>query len=63
MVGEDFEKRVLESKKDVVLLITHPVKSKNRGLLEHFEELVREERSKPENSGLLLAKYNGVNES
>jgi hypothetical protein len=54
---------VLESKKDVVLLITHPVKSKNRGILEHFEELVREERSKPENSGLLLAKYNGVNES
>jgi len=63
VVGEDFEKRVLESKKDVVLLITHPVKSKNRRLLEHFEELVREERSKPENSGLVLAKYNGVNES
>ena len=62
-MGEDFEKRVLESKKDVVLLITHPNKSKNRKLLEQFEELTREERSKPENSGLLLARYNGVNES
>jgi len=63
VVGEDFEKRVLESKKDVVLLITHPVKEKNRGLLEHFECLAREDRLKPENENVLIAKYNGVNES
>jgi hypothetical protein len=63
VVGEDYEKRVLESKKDVVLLITHPVKEKNRGLLEHFESLAREDRLKPENENVLIAKYNGVNES
>ena len=42
-------------------MVTHPVKSKNRGLLESFEELVREERT--EHPELLLARYNGVNES
>ena len=60
VVGEDFEKRVLESKKDVLLLVTHPIKDKNRDLLERYEELARDEIS---NSGILLAKYNGVNES
>jgi hypothetical protein len=33
VVGEDFERRVLDSKKDVLALIYHPVKEKNRKLL------------------------------
>ena len=63
VVGEDFEKRVLDSKKDALVLISHPIKEKNRGLLQTYEELAREERTKPENSGLIIARYNGVNES
>lgn len=30
IVGEDFEKRVLDSKTDCLILVTHPVKEKNR---------------------------------
>jgi hypothetical protein len=30
VVGEDFEKRIMESKKDCMVLVYHPVKEKNR---------------------------------
>ena len=34
VVGEDFEKRILESKKDFIVLMYHPNKNKNRKLLD-----------------------------
>jgi hypothetical protein len=37
VVGEDFEKKVLKSKQDTLLLIYHPEKSKNRGLKEKLD--------------------------
>ena len=36
VVGEDFEKKVIESDKDVLLLVHHPLNHKNRGLKERF---------------------------
>lgn len=41
IVGEDFDKRILDSKRDALVLIHHPIKEKNRGLLEKFEEFVK----------------------
>ena len=32
LVGEEFEKRVIETKRDALVLISHPIKEKNRGL-------------------------------
>jgi len=32
IVGEEFEKRVVETKKDALVLIYHPMSEKNRGL-------------------------------
>ena len=61
VVGEDFEKRVLDSKKDAILLINHPVKGKNSKLQDQFEEFSRIEKSK--NHQILFGRYNGVNES
>lgn len=52
-----------DSKKDVLLLITHPSKEKNRNLLAAYEELTRVEKFKKENSDILFARYMGVNES
>lgn len=37
IVGEDFEKRVMDNKRDALILITHPIKEKNRGLDILFE--------------------------
>ena len=59
VVGEDFEKRVLESPKDALLLVSHPVKAKNGRLPERFEEFARREKA----TDLLIGRYNGVNES
>lgn len=63
MCGEDFDKRVLESKKDTLILIQHPLKENNRKLSEMFEEYTRMESGKSENKNILFARYNGVNES
>lgn len=38
MVGEDFEKVVIDSDKDVLVLAYHPVSEKNRGLKQKFEK-------------------------
>jgi len=32
LVGEEFEKRVIETKRDALVFISHPIKEKNRGL-------------------------------
>lgn len=32
VVGEDFDKRIFENKKDSLVLIYHPIKEKNRGI-------------------------------
>lgn len=63
VVGEDFEKRLLDSKKDAILLIQHPIKEKNSQLVEQYEELAFFDKNKPENSNLIFARYNGVNEA
>ena len=46
VAGEDFEKRILESKKDALVLVSHPIKEKNRKMLELYEEFVRKEGAK-----------------
>lgn len=37
VVGQEFEKRVIDSSQDALLLIYHPLSHKNRGLKEKFE--------------------------
>lgn len=37
MVGDDFEQRVFNTKRDVLMLIYHPQSHKNRGLKQKFE--------------------------
>ncbi len=61
IVGEDFDKRILESKQDALVLIYHPTRNKNRALLDQYEEFVKVEGRK--NKNLTFARYNGVNES
>ena len=61
VVGEDFEKRVFDTKKDVLLLVHHPIKEKNRKMLDFYEEFSRTEKSK--NKEVLYARVKGVNES
>lgn len=41
VVGEDFDKRIMQGNKDALVLVYHPVKEKNRELIEKFEEFVR----------------------
>lgn len=41
IVGEDFDKRIMESKKDALVLVYHPVKEKNRDLVDKYEEFVK----------------------
>jgi len=60
-VGEEFEKRVIETKRDALVLIFHPNPEKNRGLKEKFEHFCQV--AKAEGCPLFLARYNGVNES
>lgn len=59
MVGEDFEKRVFDSKKDALVLIYHPLEEKNRGLKDKFEKLAEV----LEGTDFTIARYSGVNES
>ena len=61
LVGEEFEKRVIETKRDALVLIFHPLAEKNRGLKAKFEHFC--EVAKAEGCDLFLARYNGVNES
>ena len=61
VTGEDLEKRILDSKKDALLLILHPTKEKNRHLPEWFEEFTRAER--PSSGELTFARCNGINEA
>lgn len=58
IVGEDFEKRVYDNERDALVLIYHPIKSKNRGLKAKFENFARNADNE-----LLVARCNGVNES
>jgi len=37
LVGQDFEKRVIDSEEDALVLIYHPLSEKNRGLKDKFE--------------------------
>ncbi len=41
IVGEDFQKKVLESKNDVAVFVAHPLKRKNRKLAEVWEHVAR----------------------
>ena len=45
IVGEDFDRRVLDSKKDAFILVYHPSKEKNRGIISSFENFVRTEQT------------------
>ena len=60
VVGEDFEKVVIDSEKDALVLIYHPLSEKNRGLKEKFEKFAEKNT---ENKNVSLLRYNGVNES
>jgi hypothetical protein len=40
-VGEDFEKRVIDSDRDALVLVYHPISEKNRGLKQKFEEFAK----------------------
>ena len=59
LVGEDFEKRVIDSDKDALVLIYHPITEKNRGLKQKFEQFAKQKLK----DSVLIARYNGVNES
>ncbi len=50
---------VFDTKRDALMLIYHPVAHKNRGLKERFESLA----GSVDPEKLLVARYNGVNES
>jgi len=41
IVGEDFDKRILESKRDSLVLVYHPIKDKNRHIIDKYEEFVK----------------------
>ncbi len=59
MVGDSLKAHVFDTKRDALMLIYHPVAHKNRGLKERFEALA----SSVDQTKLLVARYNGVNES
>lgn len=61
VVGNEFERRVLESKRDSLILIYHPLAEKNRGLKEKFEMLAQNLGGS--NDKLLIGRCNGLNES
>jgi hypothetical protein len=59
VVGLEFEKRVIDSDQDVLLLIYHPLSQKNRGLKQKFESFAETHAQ----VDLLIGRYNGINES
>ena len=61
IVGEDFEKRILESGKNAIVLFYHPIKDKNRNVCEQFEHFAEADSKKHKN--LIVGRYNGINES
>ena len=58
IVGEDFDKRVLSSKKDAVVFIAHPIKEKNRHMAPLWERLARDLKG----SDITIGRMNGINE-
>lgn len=61
LVGLDFEKRVIESEQDALVLIYHPSSEKNRGLKEKFERFAQQQKAN--DSQLLIGRMNALNES
>ena len=61
LVGTTFKKMVLDNHKDALVLIYHPKKDKNRGLKQKLEAL--SEHVTKTDQDILVARYNGVNES
>ena len=59
VVGESFKARVYDTRRDALVLIYHPIPHKNRGLKEKFESYAKT----VDQDQLLVARYNGVNES
>jgi hypothetical protein len=59
LVGDDFEKRVLNADTDTLVLVYHPVAEKNRGLKQRFERYA----SRAGAHDVKMARMNGVNES
>lgn len=57
VVGDDFEKQVIDRDVDTLMLIYHPQRDKNRGLKEKFDRFARENSSEE----LQIARMNGVN--
>ena len=41
VVGEDFDKRILQTPKDALVLVYHPSNEKNRELKSQYDEFVR----------------------
>jgi thioredoxin-like negative regulator of GroEL len=58
-VGDDFERRVFDSKKEALVLVYHPHSEKNRELKSKFESLAES----MQDSNMTIARYNGVNQS
>lgn len=59
VVGDSFKARVYDTKRDALVLVFHPIRHKNRGLKEKFEYFAKSVNQ----DQLLVARYNGVNES
>ena len=59
VVGDSFKARVFDTKRDALVLIYHPIAHKNRGLKQLYEKFA----SSVDQSKLLVARYNGLNES
>ena len=62
IVGQDFEKVVLESDRDCLVLITNSVRGKNEGFDVMYEEFVKENCTKYNKSDILLGRLNAINE-
>ena len=59
VVGDSFKARVFDTKRDALVLIYHPIAHKNRGLKQLYEKFA----NSVDQSKLLVARYNGINES
>lgn len=59
IVGASFKARVFDTKRDALVLIYHPIAHKNRALKRVFERFA----ASVDDKELLVARYNGINES
>jgi len=59
VVGDSLKAHIYDTKRDALLLVYHPIAHKNRGLKERFEAFAKT----VDQDKLLIARYNGVNES